>query len=99
MGWEITPSSEGFTLTYSFGRDGGFSVYRNGRLVERTTYSVTRDQPPAYRDSVTVVEFADTTQYTGPRQVALRPNPDTLILRSPYSDAPFVYFVRPRRAP
>jgi hypothetical protein len=95
--FEMTPESEGFELTYTFSRGGLFEIYRSGFLEVKTTFTFAWDTLSIPGDSLAVLEFADSTAYTGRTQLLTRVHTDTLVLSSPYSDAPHVFFARARR--
>ncbi len=94
--FEMTPQSEGFELEYVIARGGLFEIYRSGFLEVSTSFTFSWDTSSA-GDTLGILEFADSTAYTGRQQVLRRIGADTLVLYSPYVDAPRVYFVRSSR--
>ncbi|UCF20263.1 MAG: hypothetical protein JSU87_02320 [Gemmatimonadota bacterium] len=95
--FEMTPQSEGFELKYVISRGGLFEIYRSGFLEVNTSFTFSWDTVSSPGDTLGVLEFADSTAYTGRRQLLRRVGADTLVLFSPFIDAPHVYFVRSSR--
>ncbi len=93
----MTPETEGFRLTFVFMRGGRFEIYLNDQLDYRTTFSLVWNHEVAPGDSLPMLVFADSTAYTGTRQLVRRVAPDTLVLKSAFTEAPEVFFARARR--
>ena len=87
-----TPSSAGFSITYSFLKDSTYFKYKNDNVIEQGSFKIKYDKRARGLDSCDVISFIYDNHIQ--RYDNLSTHPDTLILRYRATDTPYEKYFR-----